>query len=540
MAACKWCVGGECRGPVIGRIGPGLTLDGSAVLDDARKLSAPQGVTISVHLHRPGAYSLDCGISGGLNIVTEAGAGGADGAGEAASLARTVEHRETWQEALAEHEAWLRLRTSAVTTVRARLRTVRRFFQHFRLIGLGQVEPRHIEAWAQYRVKGDPEKKIQPCKNITVNQDIVHLSVFFKWAKRSERITRNPCENWVELPDDCESWDTLAEQQVADMIGAAMDDENAENPRHSHHRSTLYVLLFTTAVRESEARRLTWAEVDLNRRRIVVNRKQKNRTTTDLPLNAEAVAWLKEWRDHCRPRTGAERVFEKFPGWRVVRDDMAAAGISVRGKFHTVRKACNTSMLARGVKLAHAQKIMRHRDPKLTMNVYADGRLMPLAQAVARLPKVGGKKSDMISLDMGHDMTEDETMLALEEPTTCRDDDARPLLTTRASTLTGDGRVSQSRRQEHDMPSMSCSNGGSGDHSGEMSGIGSAAWTDDTQARARPGQTEAQTCSDRHSKAGAPAEGSIPSTPISDEADFARFVGEAAAAAWTARRGGAA
>jgi hypothetical protein len=54
--------------------------------------------------------------------------------------------------------------------------------------------------------------------------------------------------------------------------------------------------------------------------------------------------------------------------------------------LHALRHTFNTALLAVGVPLQHAQALMRHSDPKLTANAYADLDHLPLAENVAKLP----------------------------------------------------------------------------------------------------------------------------------------------------------
>lgn len=74
------------------------------------------------------------------------------------------------------------------------------------------------------------------------------------------------------------------------------------------------------------------------------------------------------------------------------REDLASAGIEeedARGRkvvLHSLRHSLCTMLAASGVPMAYAQRIMRHRDIKLTAETYCDEALLPLAAAMNTLP----------------------------------------------------------------------------------------------------------------------------------------------------------
>ncbi|HYE02011.1 MAG TPA: tyrosine-type recombinase/integrase [Phycisphaerales bacterium] len=58
--------------------------------------------------------------------------------------------------------------------------------------------------------------------------------------------------------------------------------------------------------------------------------------------------------------------------------------------LHSLRHSLGTMLAASSVLMAVAQRIMRHRDIRLTAEVYTDEGPLPLAAAVRSLPSVGG------------------------------------------------------------------------------------------------------------------------------------------------------
>ena len=79
-------------------------------------------------------------------------------------------------------------------------------------------------------------------------------------------------------------------------------------------------------------------------------------------------------------------------GARLVRRDLKTAGIPYADEnglvfdFHALRSQFITGLGRSGVPLQIAQKLARHRDPKLTANIYTKMGVGELADGVAKLP----------------------------------------------------------------------------------------------------------------------------------------------------------
>ena len=80
---------------------------------------------------------------------------------------------------------------------------------------------------------------------------------------------------------------------------------------------------------------------------------------------------------------------------------MEAAGIpkvTKEGKldFHGLRTTCATLLVESGASVKETQVIMRHSDPRLTMNIYAKVRQGTVGDAVERVAALaleGGEKN---------------------------------------------------------------------------------------------------------------------------------------------------
>lgn len=102
--------------------------------------------------------------------------------------------------------------------------------------------------------------------------------------------------------------------------------------------------------------------------------------------------------DALRQHRGAARdkdpIFERIPSMDEFRADLKAAQIDEednRGRkvvLHSLRHSLATMLAQSQVPPAVAQRILRHRDIRLTLEVYTDEGLLPLAAAMNTLPNL--------------------------------------------------------------------------------------------------------------------------------------------------------
>ncbi len=82
------------------------------------------------------------------------------------------------------------------------------------------------------------------------------------------------------------------------------------------------------------------------------------------------------------------------------RADLEAARIPYvndRGEyadFHSLRKTCGTMLTLAGVSPRTAMEFMRHSDMRLTAKTYTDANLLPVSEAVAKLPLIKVRDAD--------------------------------------------------------------------------------------------------------------------------------------------------
>jgi hypothetical protein len=57
--------------------------------------------------------------------------------------------------------------------------------------------------------------------------------------------------------------------------------------------------------------------------------------------------------------------------------------------FHALRMTFDTNLAIAGVSDAERMKLMRHKSPRLTLEIYTDSEKVPVADALAKLPEFG-------------------------------------------------------------------------------------------------------------------------------------------------------
>lgn len=170
---------------------------------------------------------------------------------------------------------------------------------------------------------------------------------------------------------------------------------------HDHERFTaLFAVSAATGMRRGEVLALRWDDVDLDRRLVHVARSvtlvngvliygtPKNHERRDVQIDATATAALRAWRvQQTRERLAATQWADETglvfttPDGTLLRPDEASrqfqrAQTTVTGlprlKLHELRHTHATLLLRGGVPVHVVAKRLGHKDPSVTLNVYAD------------------------------------------------------------------------------------------------------------------------------------------------------------------------
>jgi integrase/recombinase XerD len=237
------------------------------------------------------------------------------------------------------------------------------------------------------------------------------LRGFYKWLLLDKKITRDPTANiespktWKVLPK------SLAEPEVAEMLGRASLAANHPQARATDLRDrAILELLYAGGLRVSEVTALRTSDLGLDLGRVQVRGKgDKERI---VPLGRAALEALESYLREGRPHLARISTAHKTNGTNGTKQDSSRLFLSLRGmpltrqwiwhlvkssnghaSPHRLRHSCATHMVEHGADLRSVQLLLGHADISTTQ-VYthlALGRL----KAVHRQhhPRANGKSS---------------------------------------------------------------------------------------------------------------------------------------------------
>lgn len=220
----------------------------------------------------------------------------------------------------------------------------------------------------------------------TLNSHRADLSAFFSWCVLQGYLESNPC-------------DRVAKVAVSrDKRRRALSVEECRRllAKAPPHRRVCYHFLIFTGLRRAEAGALRWANVRLdvaNPHVELPGSITKSGRPETVPLVPQLADALAAHRGDAQDR---QAVFESIPTMPEFRADLAAADIPEvddRGRkvvLHSLRHSLATMLAQSKVPPAVAMTIMRHRDIRLTLEVYTDEGLLPTSAAMGALPSLSG------------------------------------------------------------------------------------------------------------------------------------------------------
>jgi len=227
---------------------------------------------------------------------------------------------------------------------------------------------------------------------------VLHLA--FTQAMRWSMLTRNPCDGVTPPQAQRPKLQVLTQEQVATLL-----DVTREHPNHA-----LFVLAVTTGMRIGELLGLTWADIDLDGKKLMVRQSlqrqneaglvfvepKTSRSRRTIMLSQRAVSALRHHRarkNEQRLLTGSEwqdlgLVFSNAtggapdPGWQrqVFQEELKRAGLP-RLRFHDLRHTAATLLLSQGVHPKVVSEMLGHATITLTLDTYS--HLVPVMHAQA-------------------------------------------------------------------------------------------------------------------------------------------------------------
>jgi len=227
------------------------------------------------------------------------------------------------------------------------------------------------------------------------------LSAACRWAVDARMIAQHPLRGLRRLPErghERRRRRALSEAEVGRFLQAAADDDARCAPMHEVEDRTrvpqavLFRTLIETGIRFGEARTLAWADLDLERRLLIVKaehakskrlravplaaalahelralRVLHERVLGRLPTAGDRVFLAPDGRPHGAATTNLMRTFRRvLQNAGIVRVDSQGQSLDL----HALRATCATRLARSGAPLVATQRILGHSDPKLTARHY--------------------------------------------------------------------------------------------------------------------------------------------------------------------------
>ncbi|MES1924704.1 site-specific integrase [Salinisphaera sp. T31B1] len=248
-------------------------------------------------------------------------------------------------------------------------------------------------------------------KPATVNRNVTCLRGALTHAVRSGYITEHPLADMASVDTDSSSKVRYLTADEARRLRAALQarDDEARTARvsanawrkarsrpvlpaipvggYGDHLTPLVLVSLNTGARRGEMFSLEWPDVDFDLKQITIRGEtsKKNRTR-HVPLNAEALGALRQWRDQTGGQglvfagRGGERLDNVRKAWAGVLGDANITAF----RWHDLRHTFASWLVMRGVDLNTVRELLGHGDIKMTLR-YAHLAPQHKADAVAKL-----------------------------------------------------------------------------------------------------------------------------------------------------------
>jgi len=223
----------------------------------------------------------------------------------------------------------------------------------------------------------------------TLNEYLNAAGALFNWMKAQGRVGVNPLEAVGRV-------ETSGREKRRRR--ALSDEEVMRLLKVAGPRKAAYLAAVLTGLRRGELDGLRWGDVHLEGTRAYLDVRAS--TTKN---KRRAVIWLRDdlAAELCALRAAGagdgDAVFGGgVPTMEEFRADLEAAGIAEhdheerRVDFHALRHTLATNLGRCGVPPRVAMEVMRHSDMRLTAKTYTDVTMLPMVDAMERLPRFDG------------------------------------------------------------------------------------------------------------------------------------------------------
>ena len=242
------------------------------------------------------------------------------------------------------------------------------------------------------RLRDTGEKRIGKA---TFNGYTRSLRQFGKWLADVGRAGRNPFgmlkKTTCTKADQRRPARTLSIDQVRTLIASTA---NAPDWRgiSGRERSLIYLLCNESGIRANEVRQLQVSDFDFDRATITIRSAvAKNRKEAVLPIKRATAELIRQHYKDKLPNTTAFTI--PAQPHLMIRHDLGLVGIPYKtdegtAHFHAQRHNFATALSVSAANVKTAQDLLRHSDPRLTLNVYTHGVPEQQRAAIENLPNL--------------------------------------------------------------------------------------------------------------------------------------------------------
>ncbi len=239
---------------------------------------------------------------------------------------------------------------------------------------------------------GTKEKK--PIAVSTLNSFLKMARAFVHWLVLRGRLSSDPLAI-LKKADESKAEKRRARRALSgDEIIRLLDAAPAD-------RSFAYKFFILSGLRRGEAKQLRVGDLHLAATLPFIQlrtEQTKNGKADTIPVHPELLEGL---RERTATKLPAAKVFASIPAMRTLMNDLLAAKVpfvndtNQRVDLHAQRHTYCTLIAKSGISMKTAQTLMRHGDPRLTMNVYSHVGIFDTASALAsvKLPEATKEKN---------------------------------------------------------------------------------------------------------------------------------------------------
>ena len=277
---------------------------------------------------------------------------------------------------------------------------VKRIIPRWGLLAPLAIKSTEVEKWFRELRQGNPQKKVKPFADPTIDKIRRIMHLVYKHGQRHEFLPRqqegNPM-NWV-------SQRTTSDYTAIPMTPTQAFEILLNIPEP---RRTLTLSDAATALRVSELLALTWADLDFQdlvmyvRRAYVWGRfkvPKSKASKAPVPMHPLLAGFLLAWRDKTPFSKDTDFVFpsvklrgkkplsasimvQKYLRPAAVKAGVIKEGEKVRFGFHNFRHALATALVKLKVDAKTVQGMLRHEDFGTTMQLYAQSDMESMRDA---------------------------------------------------------------------------------------------------------------------------------------------------------------